>query len=124
MVQKAFELGNMCDDLVELTIEICGKDEDKCPRFPKWSYATLVERIMNTALDIQEQIIEANEYRLGETRAASQKMAAAKCVYLNHLVRLTWQRGYISQKQHDRWSRLITNIKWKTVNWFKSDQAR
>ena len=49
MADKAFRLGNMCDDLVDLTIEMCGKDEDKCPRFPKWSYATLVDRIMNTA---------------------------------------------------------------------------
>ena len=112
----------MCDSLVDLSIELCGKNEDKCPRFPKWSYTSLVERIMNTALDIQEGVIESNEFRLGETRATAQKTAAAKCVYLNHLVRIAWQRGYISPKQHDRWARLITNIKWKIVNWYKSEQ--
>ena len=124
MADKAFRLGNMCDDLVELTIEMCGKDEDKCPRFPKWSYATLVDRIMNTALDIQEQVIEANEHELGETRAGMQKTAAAKCIYLNHLIRIAWQRGYISLKQHDRWAKLVTDIKWKTVNWYQSDMSR
>lgn len=73
MADKAFRLGNMCDDLVDLTIEMCGKDEDKCPRFPKWSYATLVDRIMITALDIQEQVIEANEHELGKQEPACRK---------------------------------------------------
>lgn len=53
-----------------------------------------------------------------------QKTAAAKCIYLNHLIRIAWQRGYISLKQHDRWAKLVTDIKWKTVNWYQSDMNR
>lgn len=124
MADKAFKLGDMCDDLVDLTVEMCGKGEDRCPRFPRWSYESLVTRIMNTALDIQEQVIEGNEYHTKTTRASAQQLAAAKCVYLNHLIRIAWKKGYISLKQHDRWAGLVTKIKWSIVNWWKSDGSQ
>ena len=124
MAEKNFLLGGMVDDLVEMSLELCGKGEDRCPRFPRWSYSNLVDRIMNAALDIQELVIEMNEYKIGEARANGQRTAAAKCVYLNHLIRVAWKRGYVSQKQHDRWAGLTTKIKWKIVNWWKSDGNR
>ena len=120
---KAFGLGNMADDLVSLTLELCGKAEDNKPRFPRLFYPSYVDRIVNTALDVQELIIEANEIRRGDTRRAAQQQAAAKCVYLNHLIRIAHERGYISEKQRDRWQKLVTAIKWATVKWMQSDDA-
>ena len=122
MTDKDFLLGNMCDDLVDLSLEICGKQSEKCPRFPRWSYSSYVDRIIRTAIDIQELVITCNEYRIGERRSESQIEAAGKCVYLNHLIRIAWKRGYISNKQHERWSKLITSVKWKIVGWWKSDK--
>lgn len=121
MSDKNFILGNMCDDLVSLSLELCGKYEDKCPRFPKWSYPTYVERIMQTTLDIQELVITCNEYHKGNLRLQMQVKAAGKCVYLIHLIRIAWEKGYISEKQHARWSGLATSIKWKIVRWWKSE---
>ena len=88
MGNKDFAIGNMVDDLVDVTLELCGKTEEKTPRFPRLFYPSYVKRIVETALDIQELVWEANEIAAGETRAKAQKTAAAKCVYLNHLIRI------------------------------------
>ena len=122
--RKDFALGNMADDLVTLTLELCGKADDRNPRFPRLFYPSYVSRIVNTALDIQELIIEANEIRRGITRSDAQRQAAAKCVYLNHLIRIAHERGYISERQRDRWQKLVTAIKWATVRWMESDAGR
>lgn len=122
MAKKEFGLGNMADDLVSLTLELCGKADDRNPRFPRLFYPSFVTRTINTALDIQELIIEANEIRIGEARRTAQQQATAKCVYLNHLARIAYERGYISEKQRDRWQKLTTAIKWATVHWMQSDE--
>ena len=114
----------MADDLVNLTIRICGKKEDKAPRFPKNLYDGFVCRIYETALDIHESVFIANETRPGERRADLQKNAASKCVYLNHLIRICADNGWISEKQRDTWQKLVSAIKWKTVAWIKSDEKR
>ena len=121
MSDKNFILGNMCDELVDMSLDMCGKSTDNNPRFPRWSYDTYVERIMRMALDIQELIITCNEYRKGDNRKIAQIKAMGKCTYLNHLIRIAWNRGYISQKQHDRWSKLTTSIKWKIKRWCDSE---
>ena len=119
--RKDFALGNMADDLAVLTLELCGKAEDRTPRFPRLFYPSYVDRIINTALDVQELIFEANEIRRGATRTEAQQRAAAKCVYLNHLIRIAHERGYISERQRDRWQKLVTAIKWSVVRWIESD---
>lgn len=113
----------MADDLVDLTIDMCGNAEDSHPRFPRLLYPNYVNRIMNTVLDIQELLFESNEIQRGETRRTAQQQAAAKCVYLNHLIRIAFGKGWISEKQRDRWQSLTTAIKWATVRWIQSDDA-
>lgn len=49
---RDFAIGNMADDLVKLTLELCGKTEEKTPRFPRLFYPSYVTRIIDTALDI------------------------------------------------------------------------
>lgn len=121
---KDFKIGNMADELVSFTLELCGRAEDKQPRFPRLFYPSYVTRLIDTALDIQEYIFEANEIKLGVERAECQRMAAKKCVYLNHLIRIANERGYISEKQRDRWQKLIISLKWAIVSWIKSDAQR
>lgn len=124
MADKDFAIGNMTDDLVDTTLELCGKDENKTLRFPKVLYSSYVKRIVETALDIQELVWEANEIAIGEMRATAQKTASAKCVYLNHLIRIAYRRGWISDKQRNRWQALATKIKFAIVSWIKSDKKR
>lgn len=60
MAKKEFGLGNMADDLVSLTLELCGKADDRNPRFPRLFYPSFVTRTINTALDIQELMEKQN----------------------------------------------------------------
>lgn len=118
---RDFVIGNMADDLVNLTIKMCGKKDDNKPRFPKNLYDSFVSRIYQTVFDIHEFIFIANETRPGERRVEFQKSAASKCVYLNHLIRICTDNGWISEKQRNTWQKLVSAIKWKIVAWMKSD---
>lgn len=119
-----FALGLMCDDLVDLTVKMCGTKQDKCTRFPKYLYPTYVNRILSTALDIQSDVFVANDSKIGEYRFGLQKDAAAKCTYLNHLIRISVCNGWISEKQRDRWQKLCTDTRFKILNWYRSDTKR
>ena len=120
---KDFQLGNLCDDLVDMSLKMCGKASDSNPRFPRWSYSTYVDRIMNGALDIQEIVIICNECFDKSRRNKYQDTIIGKCVYLTHLIRIAWIKGYISEKQHKSWVELIMKIKYKTKGWRKSDMG-
>lgn len=119
---KEFLLAQMVDDLLEITLEMCGKDEKKTLRFPKLFYDGYVSCIITSAVTIQKNVIMANEIARGETRKNMQKEAAANCVWMNHLIRVSTNKGWISEKQRDRWQRLVTSVKWSIVNWMKSDE--
>ena len=117
-------MGNMADDLLELTLTMCGRDEHKTPRFPALLYNGYVSEIIGAAVTIHKDIIMANEMRLGENRTAKQQEAAATCVWLNHLIRAAAYKGWISEKQRDRWQSLGSAVKFKTINWMQADKKR
>ena len=120
MISADFVLGNMTDDLVDLTCEFCGKEEDKTLRFPKFMYPSYVDRTMKTALDIQEHIIIANAMQSSSNeRRYHQDIAKGKCILMEHLIGIAYRRKYISRKQHDRWQKLNADIHWKLFNWMK-----
>ena len=79
-----FVVGNMADDVVKITLELCGKDENKTLRFPKVFYDNYVQRIIMIALNIQQLVYEANGIQRGEYRSEKQRQAASICEYLNH----------------------------------------
>lgn len=124
MSAKSFEIGNLADDLVFVTLEICGKSEDKNPRFPRLFYPTFVDRIIKDALDIHEKVFEANERLRDDGRESAQRDAECKCVALNHLIRVAFERGYISEKQRDRWQKLVTALRFSIRRWIESDTKR
>ena len=112
----------MADDLLELTMQLCGKDQQHTPRFPERFYDSYVTAIVNTALAILENVVLANEDReyTRAERRRYQSRAEATCVYLNHLIRVAWRFGWISEKQRERWTKLATSLRWKIYNWWKS----
>lgn len=114
----------MADDLLDLTLEMCGKDADHNPRFPLIFYPSLVTQITNVAIKIQECIIMANEEYVGDKRTEMQQKAKAKCKHLNHLIRVCHNRGYISEKQRTRWQKLTTALYWGCARWMESDANR
>lgn len=112
----------MADDLLDLTLELCNKDAAHNPRFPARLYDSYVTRTVNTALDVLEYIVLANEDREGSLpdRRRLQSRAEAKCVLLNHLIRSALRHRWISDKQHDRWAGLTTALRWAVYNWWKA----
>lgn len=121
MSSENFAIGNMADDVVSLTLNLCGKDEMKTLRFPKVFYANYVDRIVRTALDIQKLVFEANGIKRGEYRLELQQEAASLCVYLNHLIRIAFDHGWISEKQRERWQKAVISMQWAIVRWRESD---
>lgn len=122
--RKDFALASMADDLLELTLTMCGKDENKTPRFPSLLYDGYVSEILGAAVTIHKDIIMANEMQIGDNRTAKQQEAAATCVWLNHLIRTAANKGWISEKQRDRWQGLVSAVKFKIINWMRADQKR
>lgn len=122
----------MCDDLLELTLSLCGKYTDvdengnrvRTLRFPQQFYDSYVKEIVNATLVIHRSIILANELEFSEERVELQRQATSHCIWLNHLIRIASKKGYISSKQKKRWQDLVTNIRWKTIAWAKSDSLR
>lgn len=123
-VDENFSIGNLADDMLETTLELCGKDENKTLRFPRVFYDSYVARIINTALDAHENIFSANGTPLGEKRTEFQQTAARKLRYMNHLIRVAFNRGWISEKQRNRWQELCTRLMWGVVKWSNSDMKR
>ena len=136
-----FKLAQMADDLYDYTLKLCGKqieefeekqsneekqesEKKKTYRFPLYLYPNYVSRMLNTAGDIHEDIIIANESRDVEKRLKLQDDVIGKCVYLNHLTKLARDRGWISNKQLNDWRTLTNGVFWSTWNWMRSDIKR
>lgn len=118
-------MGNLADDLLELTLTMCGKDESKTPRFPRALYTGYVDQLLLAVVNIHKDVITANEMVVGgEKRLAAQQEAAVLCVWVNHMIRAASNKGWISEKQRDRWQGLVSALKFKIVKWMESDQRR
>lgn len=142
LVDEDFKLGKMVDDLLDYSIDMCGKDynpqkmkaktentesqeiKKKTLRFPARFYDNYVNCIMDAVLKIHTSVIIANGYDLGNERLAMQRLACFNCIELNHLIRIASNKGYISEKQREHWQKLTTDIYFKIVNWTKSDNKR
>ena len=130
-----FVIANLCDDLVEHTIMMCGKVRDnldndvsekgpKTLRFPKHLYDDIIPEVKLTAANILKNVVIANHTKDLTKRLELQEEALGLCVYLNHLIMIFKRLGYISSKQRDFWQKKITNIEIKITNWITSDKNR
>ncbi len=125
-MSRDFALADMADDLLLLTLDMCDRD-GKNPRTPKRLHRSLADRIVLSACAIQEAVILANETELQmsrERRAEYQAEAMRQCMVLKHQARILHGRGYISDKQRERWQKLCVNVYWKIYAWVKSDSKR
>ena len=125
-MNQDFALCDMADDLLLLTLDMCDRDSRR-PRTPKRLHRSLADRIVLAACTIQEAVILANETGLQtgrESRAGHQAAAMRYCIVLKHQARILHERGYISDKQCERWQKLCVNVYWKIYAWAKSDSKR
>ena len=120
-LQPDFIIGNLATDLVELTIQYCTKYENTPPRFPKRMYDSYVTHIVNLSLMIHLNIHEANSVRKSkEERYRLQNKAVGECSSMEKLIYIAFKRGWISNKQHSKWQRLICNLHFRILNWMDS----
>ena len=117
--RNKFEIGNMATDLMNITIQICNKNEDKkTTRFPRLLYSSYVNLMVKTSIEIHADICNANEeLHKSSERREYQKRAKAKLVHLTSLIAIAYENKWISEKQYTRWQGLATNLMWKVVKW-------
>lgn len=126
MIEGEFAICNLADDLLLLTLDMCDRESAK-PRLPKRLHRSLADRIILTASAVQEAVILANETDLPTSRAeraAYQREAMRRLAVLKHQARILHARGYISDKQRDRWQQLTVALYWKIYAWAKADAKR
>ena len=119
--KREFGLITKVGKMLEITLELCNKDEDKTPRYPERLYNGYVSKMIEISVSIQGNIIVANEMERGAERTEMQKEASRNCLWLNHLIRIAYKKNWISEKQRDRWQEAVTNVKTTTDHWIKSD---
>lgn len=123
--QRDFVIANLADDLIEEMELLTGNREDRTPRFPRRTYNTIVPRLMNNALTIQENVILANNKPLWNAkRRELQDDAISRCEILEHLLRIVAKKGWISEKQRDRIISKTAKLAVKIRNWIASDETR
>lgn len=113
-----FKLGNMATALVDYTLDLCGKDDDKTLRFPSRLYDSYVSELVRSALSIHKEICYANSVRNDVSRRKqSQEKAVGEAVNLEHLILSAYRKGWISSKQHTTWQRKICDLHFGIINW-------
>ena len=113
-----FKLGNMATALVDYTLDICGKDEDKTPRFPSRLYDSYVSELIRSAVSIHREVCYANAVRNDVSRRKlAQEKAIGEAVNLEHLILSAYHKGWISSKQHLNWHRKICDLHFGIINW-------
>ena len=93
--------------------------------FPKSVRFTLSQRMETAALDILQDLIEANEIyprspEEAAKRAGLQQGALTKCKVLLNLL----ERGYIDIRRCEDWTKKILDVKNLTASWKKKDATR
>lgn len=117
-----FKLGNYATDLVEFTLDICKKPKaSENPRFPSDFYSSYVDELVRSAINIHRNICNANAVRHDQTRRGiRQENAIGEAVNLEHLILIAYHRGWISEKQHTRWQRMICDLHYGIIQWMSS----
>lgn len=122
---KDFRVGSLTDELVGAVLSLCGKDDTHNPIFPKRFYdgaGNWVPYIIGTATEIHRSVIIANQTQGGEGRAELQRNAMRNLVLLNHQLRISREKGWISDKQLSGVLTLSNACYFKIKSWYMSDQ--
>lgn len=95
---------------MEITMTYCGKNEHKTLLYPKRFYDNFVNRIMNTMLDIVDDVILGNGYNRESIQQNNFEDALDKCILLNHYIRVSEKKGYLTTRQRDLWVEKVNDV--------------
>lgn len=114
-----FIIGNLATDLIDLTIKMCVRDsKSKTYRFPVVLYPSYVKDLMTSAVNIHRYVCDANSLEVSDPeRNKQRRRAMGECAHISGMVFSCLKKGWISEKQHDTWQKLIGSIFWKLRAW-------
>ena len=113
---KGYNIAYSADKLLDYTLLICGKKEDKTPRFPRLLYNSYVENIINEVCNVVRYVVLANENE-NDIRIEYIENVISSCIILNHYIRVAAKRGWISIKQNETWLEKINNVQTQAYKW-------
>ena len=117
-LQSDFKIGNAATELIEYTLDICGKDESKNLRFPAAFYGSYVSELIRSAIAIHRCVCYANAMKHDASRRIpAQERADAEAINLEHLILIAYNKGWISEKQHLCWQNKICDLHYRLLNW-------
>ncbi len=93
----------------------------KQERFPKLYRGTVTQRLMNTALDFQEALLEAQAYR-GKIRLRHLRAADAHLDKVRLYLRLVHEWRWLSVGQYQHVSRMVAEIGQLLGGWIQQTE--
>lgn len=120
---KEFILANKARDLLTHTLRVTSNKD--C--YPNWAKYSLVVRIQNTALDIVENVVLANELMHTDEiarRVEYQAKALSSCKLLMILVDVSLACNFINIKRAEYWTKIAAEVKTMLTAWRKKDTSR
>jgi hypothetical protein len=97
--------------------------------FPKKYRMTLVNRMIDEALNITGFLMEANDYVLGDQnerplRYRAQKSAIRNCRLLIHHIETAHDMGFINSDSFTFWAGMANGVRNRIAAWHLSDKNR
>lgn len=122
MAKKDFELIIKAKTLSKETIRITSNTN----KFPKKYRFSLCNRLQDYSFEILESIVLANFADVNDlrTRSRFQTNVIVHCELMLFLVEACIDLEIIPVASAERWSNLISDIKFMTISWRKKDKER
>lgn len=95
-------------------------------RYPV-KYIQIIKRIQNTAIDIYEQLIDANRLKLDANKTERfmlQTKAITSCDKLSCYVEISLRLELIGIGVVEKWQKEINDVKYMAIAWRKGDEKR
>ena len=98
-----------------------------CRRYPKKYRFSLVDKMQNKALEIYENLHEANRTDLRDyrrERSELQTRAITYCDQLMFYIEMSHELNIIDMDSMEYWSKMVSDIKHMAIAWRSRDKER
>lgn len=93
-----------------------------CNKFPKKYRFTLVDKMQVKALEIYENLFEANQLKVTSERNRHQSRAITLCDELNFFIELCVECKIIPIDETEYWAKLVSDVKHLALAWRSKDK--
>lgn len=117
-----FVIGNRAEEMFEIVLSICSPKKGGTT-FPDYVRKEYTDEMIRTARGVLRDVIYANGSR-GESRLRLQESAQNGITYLTFLIRAAYDKKWISEKQHERVARILSELTKRIWNWKRADLTK